>query len=84
MLEVGSELGNYIFPGYRVRFDRTPKLLREQGAHYVILSTKERWGGYNAVSHDFYDWVVDNSVVRFEHESPTFWNIQLFELTPPR
>ena len=82
-LEVGNELGNYIFPGYNVRFDRSPDLLHENGARYVILSTKERWGGYNSVSHDFYDWVAANSVVRFEHEGPTFWNVRLFELTTP-
>lgn len=82
-LEFGNEIGNYIFPEYRVRFDRTPELLHEQGARYVVLSSKERWGGYNNVSRDFYDWVAANSTVRFEHEGPTFWNVQLFELNTP-
>lgn len=78
----GSDVANYLFPQYRVRFDRTADDLRRGKVGYVILSSKERWGGYNEVTPDFYDWVVTHSTTRFQREGNTFWSLQLFELAP--
>jgi hypothetical protein len=79
-LVAGSDLANYMFPRYHVRFDRSAQDLGREQVHYVILSSKERWGGYNSVTPDFYDWVADHGTLRFEQSGTTFWDLQLYEL----
>lgn len=79
-LVFGNDLANYIFPEYEVRFDRKPLDIEDRGTRYVVLSSKERWGGYNKVTHEFYDWVSLNGEPRFVQEGPTFWQTTLFEM----
>lgn len=79
----GNDLANYIFPEYEVRFDRKPPEIAARRARYVVLSTKERWGGYNKVTPEFYDWVSLNGRPRFTQAGPTFWQTTLFELKTP-
>jgi 4-amino-4-deoxy-L-arabinose transferase-like glycosyltransferase len=79
----GSDVAAYILPEYDVRFDRKPAEIEDRNTRYVILSTKDRWGGYNQVSREFYDWVSLNGEPRFVREGPTFWELTLFELKLP-
>jgi 4-amino-4-deoxy-L-arabinose transferase-like glycosyltransferase len=79
-LVFGNDLANYIFPEYDVRFDRRPTDIEDRGTRYVVLSTKERWGGYNKVTPEFYDWVTRNGEPQFVYQGPTFWTTTLFEL----
>lgn len=79
-LVFGGDLANYIFPEYEVRFDRKPSEIIDRGTRYIILNTKERWGGYNKVTPEFYDWASLNGEPRFVQAGPTFWTTTLFEL----
>jgi hypothetical protein len=77
---VGNDLANYILPDYTVRFDRQPEDIERRKIRYVVLSSKERWGGYNNVSREFYDWVAAHGEPRLVLEGPTFWTLTLFEM----
>jgi len=79
----GSDLANYIFPNYRVRFYRSQEEVQNDQVRYFIFSSKEVWGGYNNVTPQFYDWVTAKSEVRFEQYGATFWDLKLYEMPRP-
>jgi hypothetical protein len=80
-LVVGNDLANFVFPNYQVRFYRTQQEIEANHVQYFILSSKERWGGYNSITPQFYDWVTANSQRRFDQYGATFWDLSLYEMT---
>jgi hypothetical protein len=83
-LVVGSDVANFLFqPEYDVAFLRSQKDLEESQARYFILSSKEPWGGYNAVTPTFYSWVMQHSHPLIEAQGRTFWTLGLYERNEP-
>ena len=78
----GSDIANYILPNYRIEFHRDPEAARRDDVRYFVLNSKERWGGYSRVTPEFYDWVTANSRVLFHQYGNTYWDLNLFEITP--
>jgi hypothetical protein len=80
-LVVGNDLANYVFTNYKVRFYRTQQEIEENHVRYIILSSKERWGQYNKITPELYDWVTSHSQLRFQQYGVTFWDLGLYEMT---
>ncbi|GAC1466156.1 MAG: hypothetical protein PVSMB2_33270 [Ktedonobacteraceae bacterium] len=78
---LSNDVGYYLLPSdYDIRFDRDKKNIIRQKEHYFIMSTKDRWGGYNETTPEFYDWVIHNSRPILVEQENTFWTIGLYAL----
>lgn len=76
---LSDDVGYYLLPSdYTIRFDRTKTSILELRDHYFIMSSKDRWGGYNATTPEFYDWVIHNSKPILVEQENTFWTIGLY------
>jgi 4-amino-4-deoxy-L-arabinose transferase-like glycosyltransferase len=82
---VGTDVANYLLkPEYDIQFYRDQRNVQQRNVRYFILSTKEPWGRYNAVTPEFYAWVMGETRPLIEVEGPTFWKIGVYyrDLTP--
>ncbi|MBA2679070.1 MAG: hypothetical protein H0U76_11825, partial [Ktedonobacteraceae bacterium] len=76
---LSDDVGYYLLPSdYTIHFDRTKTSILEQKDHYFIMSSKDRWGGYNDTTPEFYDWVLHNSKPIIVEQENTFWTIGLY------
>ena len=77
-----SDDAGYFFlsPTYTFRYDRDINSIIDHQDHYFIMSSKDRWGGYNATTPEFYDWVVDNSQPLLVEQDVSFWTVGLYYL----
>lgn len=81
---LSDDVGYYLLPpNYTIHFDRDKTSIIEQKDHYFIMSSKDRWGGYNATTPEFYDWVIHNSRPIIVEQENTFWTIGLYYFKEP-
>lgn len=78
---VGSDVANYILPGYRITFQRDTQSIIDTKVRYFILSSKDAWAGYHGMSKPLYDWIRGRTKVLVALDGTTFWHIGLYELT---
>jgi 4-amino-4-deoxy-L-arabinose transferase-like glycosyltransferase len=77
---VGADVSNFLLrPEYNIAFYRDTASIRTNGVRYFILSSKEGTLGYNAVTPQFYDWVLTHTKPLILRNGDTFWTLGLYE-----
>jgi hypothetical protein len=80
-IDLSDDVGYYLLsPAYDIRLDRDKKVIIERHEHYFIMSSKDRWGGFDATTPEFYDWVVRNSQPLLVEQDDSFWTVGLYYL----
>jgi 4-amino-4-deoxy-L-arabinose transferase-like glycosyltransferase len=83
-IDVSDDVSYYLLsPTYNVRLDRDKGEIMDLHEHYFIISSKDRWGGYNGTTPEFYDWVVKNSQPLVVEDEESFWTIGLYYFKEP-
>lgn len=70
----------YLSPPYDILLDRDSQTILGRRARYFIMSSKDAWGGYDAMTPEFYNWIIQNSRPIFVHNDQSFWTVGLYEL----
>ena len=71
----------FLSPSYDIRLDRDTKIIRDRCERYFIMSSKDAWGAYDAMTPQFYDWVVESSHPLFMQDDQSFWKIGVYMRT---
>jgi len=71
----------FLSPSYDVRLDRSTKIIMDRCERYFIMSSKDAWGGYEEMTPQFYDWVLENSRPLFIQDDQSFWKIGVYVRT---
>jgi len=71
----------FLSPSYNIRLDRDTKIILDRHEGYFIMSSKDPWGGYDATTPQFYDWVVGTSRPLFMQDDQSFWKIGVYVRT---
>jgi 4-amino-4-deoxy-L-arabinose transferase-like glycosyltransferase len=76
---VSDDVAYYFLPpAYDIRLDRDTGTVLDRHERYFIMSSKDAWGGYDAMTSQFYNWVVQNSRLLFEQDDRTFWKMGVY------
>lgn len=78
----GNETSNFLLRPYDIKFYREPTEIRENDVRFFILSSKDAWGHYNAMTPEFYAWVMNRTDPLIEREGVTFWTTGLYYRNP--
>ena len=70
----------FLSPSYNIRLDRDTQTIKDRREHYFIMSSKDAWGGYDATTPGFYNWVVRSSRPLFEQYDLSFWKVGVYQL----
>ncbi len=68
-----------ISPAYNIRLDRDEKLIASMHTCYFIMSSKDAEGGYDAMTPDFYAWVMQGTHPLIEQQGPSFGKMGLYK-----
>ncbi len=81
-----SDDAGYFFlsPTYTINYDRDINSIVANHDHYFIMSSKDRWGGFNTTTPEFYDWVIHNSQPLLVEQETSFWTIGLYYVKDPK
>ncbi len=74
----------YLSPSYTIRLDRDPTTIENLHARYFILSSKDAQGGYDAMTPQLYNWVIQNSHPLLVQNDLSFAQIGLYQLNTVR
>ncbi len=70
----------YLLPStYNIRLDRDQKVITRAHVCYFIMSSKDAAGEYDAMTPDFYAWVMEGTYPLFEQTGSSFGEIGLYK-----
>lgn len=78
---VSDDVPNFFLPSnlsYEIRFDRDPGVVVGRHEEYFIMSSKDSWGGYDAMSPEFYEWVLRESRPLVVEHGDSFGTVGLY------
>jgi 4-amino-4-deoxy-L-arabinose transferase-like glycosyltransferase len=81
---VSDDVPNFFLPtnaSYNIRFDRDPAVVIARHEEYFIMSSKDSWAGYDAMSPEFYTWVLSHSQPLLVVRDDSFWTLGLYRLS---
>jgi hypothetical protein len=75
-----DDVAVYLLPStYHVRLDRDQNLITSMNTCYFIVSSKDAVGEYDAMTPDFYDWVMQGTYPLFEQKGLSFGDIGIYQ-----
>lgn len=80
MFGQGDLMLSFMLPHHDFVSLREPKQINDSNVVYTMLSSKNLWGAYGAITPEYYEWVDKHGEVLFNTYGNTFWDVGLYRL----
>ena len=75
-----DDVAVYLLPAtYNIRLDRDEQVITRAHTCYFIMSSKDAAGQYDAMTPDFYEWIMEGTYPLFEQSGSSFGEIGLYK-----